>query len=1554
MSDFFARPAAYSYDLYLSADGGGKFWLSATDGEGPVLLRDALIPLPRYMLPEYRLNREEAPIRASRLLVVRDTLLRAIEREDAPGLYLHMDDKVELAMMADPDQEPDLTFFLDGERSSLIGRLPEGALYLEPGWFGRFGDAGYELIDMPGFEEDDLDWIGRRIGPDEWEELLVRVIPSMRERRIRVRSEIEYLSEPAGSLEILDCGEDYAAVRVFGGEQALRMRELNGYVLTASWISEKSAGTESGEAKGEGIPEAEKPEGLEKGKESRNTEEFKNPAESDKTGKFEKTEESVRTGRSEKTEEPEESGKVSDAGNVEDLGVRLVESLPVPPDSGESAEGAFVMRPALEGEIVQRLFGCPTGGTARGDELAEFARLSEREWGSLVKGEAAAKFRDLHRLYDTADWSWSLRGGPVVERGVGVVRAEPVLSAGGRQFTAAELTGAWSEGRRYLRLEDGWIDLEAPEFARSLREHGAGGGSAGLITAGFSYRQRIGLPGEGVAGELLLVLEGPKPAKADEERPALAHLRYLAGWGMNGGLHGGAERWLAELGEFAEETLAASPDCRLVVAGRRELLTALAETAGAVSPLMLGAEGAGEGRREADEIGKFENADSSDVTHAANRIIGTAEAVDANNTGNAGHASGNTDSLPAADGGIALPPRGSDRSGTGASGAAEISAAASSSGEVVESGTLILAPFSLLQRADFEEKLQADILLVLEPDAAVRSDETRLFSRLDAAEARVRIAVYSAEGHMNDARVRAVQIRLLKLYDSLTRSFLLLEPDRGAVSPGARPPLRDVPDLKLPSWRKGAGGMAEMFVDEPEAAPKAPVRRGMAIPPRPSVGMTESDPGAAEGQEADTESRFSQRWGGASVPVRPDFSKEKPEPDSRDTRSSHLEPDSRDMRSSHLELDSRDTRLSRPEPDRKPSPLQPKRRPQDRGGLEARPVRPVQQQSAEREFVRRARENANRTESEVPFVPFSSYWPTYAAMKPEQEQWYFYWRSQFRSGEKVETDLSYLFIYIYELINGIGWEQPQEGMEAMIRVWESYRARFRRLDGYMADWVREFALVHALDLPESTALEQTSGQLKGELLDLELARRFEETPADLTWELIARLSDYDMTTSRFYKEAGKKTMPRVLPHIVRAIDDYLVRTRGIRLTGLFREADIRITERYLFRSAVYDPELYGRTFLVRAPKLGLHAQLRDFMTQLVRQTENELRARFKFGGRLRGIKLDPEIAEVIAEAAEREFLPPEDRVLPEPPKRPEVKLDLEELEKLRRDSEEVLRMLTGELMTGGSSETERQANVKGEEFSEKGTSTAEEAFEQQDSSFGEVRSRSEEPQDGIHSEAADAAVEEPIAGEMTSESTIDESTIDESIIDEYEGFEMLELPEDVEESWSGEPVPGALSFDPAAEPGGANGGGDRHPRAEAEETSSRQAEGDLLSCAEGQTEEVDSGSQAEGRNRAEESAPTVPAADTVEEADWDVSELDEDWQAFAAAIGSAERDMVRAVLLGLSETNKMSIAGASGELPETMIDRINEAAMETIGDLLIDGGEVLEEYIPYLEGLRGN
>ncbi len=71
-------------------------------------------------------------------------------------------------------------------------------------------------------------------------------------------------------------------------------------------------------------------------------------------------------------------------------------------------------------------------------------------------------------------------------------------------------------------------------------------------------------------------------------------------------------------------------------------------------------------------------------------------------------------------------------------------------------------------------------------------------------------------------------------------------------------------------------------------------------------------------------------------------------------------------------------------------------------------------------FVKDMAKFENKDGKETVFVPFMQYWPSYDSMSKQQKDWYFYWRSQVRKGIYLNTDLSYIFVHVYELLSGYG------------------------------------------------------------------------------------------------------------------------------------------------------------------------------------------------------------------------------------------------------------------------------------------------------------------------------------------------------------------------------------------------------------------------------------------------------------------------------------------------------------------------------------------------------
>ena len=88
---------------------------------------------------------------------------------------------------------------------------------------------------------------------------------------------------------------------------------------------------------------------------------------------------------------------------------------------------------------------------------------------------------------------------------------------------------------------------------------------------------------------------------------------------------------------------------------------------------------------------------------------------------------------------------------------------------------------------------------------------------------------------------------------------------------------------------------------------------------------------------------------------------------------------------------------------------------------------------------------------------FFCYYPTYRQMSDDELRGYFSMRSKIRRGILPDDPpLSFLFVYIYEQINLIGAESPAEAFENLIKIYEKYGEKERRLEGYLSVWLSDF------------------------------------------------------------------------------------------------------------------------------------------------------------------------------------------------------------------------------------------------------------------------------------------------------------------------------------------------------------------------------------------------------------------------------------------------------------------------------------------------------------------
>ena len=191
-------------------------------------------------------------------------------------------------------------------------------------------------------------------------------------------------------------------------------------------------------------------------------------------------------------------------------------------------------------------------------------------------------------------------------------------------------------------------------------------------------------------------------------------------------------------------------------------------------------------------------------------------------------------------------------------------------------------------------------------------------------------------------------------------------------------------------------------------------------------------------------------------------------------------------------------------------------------------------------------------EDDCPYAGiFKSYFPTYNAMSDRQLRGYFTWRAAVRDGDIQETSLSFAYVYLYELINGIGVADALDGFRKIEAFWQAYRAFAPELDRYASIWLQDYAVYHGLD-------PHLLGQYKAVAFDRALialrqadrafagqsasgnGRRKRNEPTiplppnvqreDRLFHAIDALSTYRLSNSRMYKES-----PEALRHVTCAV-----------------------------------------------------------------------------------------------------------------------------------------------------------------------------------------------------------------------------------------------------------------------------------------------------------------------------------------------------------------------------------------------------------------------------------
>ncbi len=290
------------------------------------------------------------------------------------------------------------------------------------------------------------------------------------------------------------------------------------------------------------------------------------------------------------------------------------------------------------------------------------------------------------------------------------------------------------------------------------------------------------------------------------------------------------------------------------------------------------------------------------------------------------------------------------------------------------------------------------------------------------------------------------------------------------------------------------------------------------------------------------------------------------------------------------------------------------------------------QASRNRNFVKLAQKYENRQNRKSRYVPFKVYWPSYDLMNAAQQKWYFYWRNQVRQGKFPQASPSYILLHAYELINGVGITDAQDGYNQLRHLWLNYRPAHSRLDSHLPDWLADYIVLNQLPIDPLSVYAEPDIQTNFAHLypDLTLPAYLKAGLAQIPLLLIDALIDHKITRSKFYLAGNEQLMAATLPQVIARVDAYL-KQQGKGVFEQYRPKKKTTVRRSPFESAIYDgtnnPITIGKVYLYAD-----HQPLRNFLTAVIKHAENILRQQHNHRGRLQVKGLEKDIRLVVEDA----------------------------------------------------------------------------------------------------------------------------------------------------------------------------------------------------------------------------------------------------------------------------------------------------------------------------------
>ena len=193
------------------------------------------------------------------------------------------------------------------------------------------------------------------------------------------------------------------------------------------------------------------------------------------------------------------------------------------------------------------------------------------------------------------------------------------------------------------------------------------------------------------------------------------------------------------------------------------------------------------------------------------------------------------------------------------------------------------------------------------------------------------------------------------------------------------------------------------------------------------------------------------------------------------------------------------------------------------------------------------------------------YYPTYDLLNNQELRSYFAWRTKVRNGDIQPSCSCFAYLYLYELINGIGTGTPVEGLHKMDDFAAAYKEYESSLMNYYANWRKSYIIYYNLSDSFLGGEER-----EGEEAHMAVLDSAQEQTDDSIAAAVKQLAPGWLNRSKFYK-THQTDMDRVIVQVLRRMHQhYSARSKRTFSEQLFGSRETHSVD--LFCHAVFcDP-----------------------------------------------------------------------------------------------------------------------------------------------------------------------------------------------------------------------------------------------------------------------------------------------------------------------------------------------------------------------------------------------